>query len=178
MRSLFVVTAVLLFASPSSAQPKRDGWVLIHGDSQSVSGSSSDVNRALATRKGHEDLLWFRRGNQAFVVRDPHVIARAKALFAPLDVPSAKMEGLGRVQEALGRRMEKLGARMATAVNDPDRMERLGAHMEALGAQMERLGKEQELLGKEMERIAKNAERRIDDLIDEAWRTGKATPAG
>jgi hypothetical protein len=178
MRSLFLVTAALLVASSSSAEPKPDGWVLIHGDSQSMRGSSSDVNRALATRKGLEDLLWFRRGNQTFVVRDAQIIARSKALFAPLELPSARMEGLGRVQEALGRRMEKLGARMATAVNDPDRMERLGAHMEALGAQMERLGKEQELLGQEMERIAKNAERRISELIDEAWRTGKATPAG
>jgi beta-lactamase regulating signal transducer with metallopeptidase domain/predicted nucleic acid-binding Zn-ribbon protein len=83
--------------------------------------------------------------------------------MAPL---SAQMEKLGALMEQQGKQIE---ASMAP-------MEKLGKQMEAESKPMEALGKQMEALGKQEEALSKEADRKIQALIEEAMRSGKAAP--
>jgi beta-lactamase regulating signal transducer with metallopeptidase domain len=75
-----------------------------------VSGTDRDVEAAKRERNGSEPLLWFRRGNQAYVVRDSSTIERARAAYAPMH-ELASMEGRIAGQEA---RIASIQSRMAS----------------------------------------------------------------
>ncbi|HET6555257.1 MAG TPA: M56 family metallopeptidase [Dyella sp.] len=75
-----------------------------------VSGTDRDVEAAKRERKGSEPLLWFRRGNQAYVVRDTSTIERARTAYAPMH-ELASMEGRIAGQEA---RIASIQSRMAS----------------------------------------------------------------
>lgn len=94
---------------------------------------------------------------------------------------ASQQEALGRQQEALSREMERHSARLEAMGK---RMEARRAPMEALSREMEEaskpmeaVGKDMEVLGKQIEREANLADGRIRELIDEAWRNGRAQPA-
>jgi hypothetical protein len=178
MRLMLVPLALLALTHLASADPKpREAWVIFRGgnDSATMSGTMSDVERAKRLRRGDETLLYARRGDAAFVVRDPAILGRALALYQPMEPLQKRMEGKGRVMEVLGKKMKTLSGKMvAGPVADH---ERYGVQMQALGEVMEKLGEEQRVLGEEMQKVAEDAERRLKVLLDEAIRTGKTSPA-
>src|SRR5687768_8238286 len=59
------------------ADPDK-GWVIVDGESNTMSGSMEDVEAARALRRNGEPLIYARRGDKAWVIRDPAVVARAK----------------------------------------------------------------------------------------------------
>jgi hypothetical protein len=78
-------------------------YVIVSGDSISMSGSSQDAERAKRLKsRMHGDYIWFRRGGREYVIDDPKIVEEAKKLFYP-------QEELGRVQAGLGAQQAKLG---------------------------------------------------------------------
>ena len=111
-------------------------------------------------------------------MRDPKLVARAKAMLAPLDALSDQMTPLGEKQSALGKQQSALGEKMRTLSGDPehnsDAMSELGRKMEGLGKQQEGLGQQQEAIGKKMEAVAHELETKLGGLLDEARAAGLA----
>ena len=88
---------------------------------------------------------------------------------------------LEREQETLHRDMERHSATLAAlnarmeAQHEP--MEALSREMEAASEPMHAIGRDMEALGQRIEREAEIADRQVRQLIDEAWRNGRAQPA-
>lgn len=102
------------------------GFALLDGDSATVNGSDADVAAVNRLRKGNESILWFRRGNKSYVVRDSAYLQRAKAIYAPVSE-------LGRQQGELGGEQGRLGGEQGG----------LGAHQGSLGMRQGQLAAEQ-----------------------------------
>lgn len=88
-------------------------FVIVWGDSTTMSGSSDDARLAKALRrKISGDYIWFHRDDKEYVIRDKATVERAKALFAPQQELGRKQEALGKMQEELGAQQEALGKQM------------------------------------------------------------------
>lgn len=245
-----------------SGAPGRDGYALVRAGEEgyTMSGDTSDgpaIEAARRTIPG--DFLWFERDGKAWVVRDPAMVAEARAAWAATDALTERMRGIeARMQphaarmEALGRRMEAithpeafetpevraaiarmeaLGERMAPLVerqaalalrmhgaDDGARaalarqqealaqqqeefarqmeahaatmaaasarmalqrapIEELAREMAAASAPMQAVGKELEALGERMGARSRQADARVRQLVEEAYRSGRAEPA-
>ncbi|MHB1057128.1 MAG: M56 family metallopeptidase [Rhodanobacter sp.] len=90
------------------------GFALLDGDSVTVNGSDADVDAVNRLRKGNESILWFRRGNKSYVVRDSAYIQRAKAIYAPVSEVGRQQGELGGEQGRLGGEQSGLGARQGS----------------------------------------------------------------
>lgn len=90
------------------------GFALLDGDSVTVNGSDADVDAVNRLRKGNEPILWFRRGNKSYVVRDSAYLQRAKAIYAPVSELGRQQGELGGEQGRLGGEQGGLGARQGS----------------------------------------------------------------
>ncbi len=91
------------WSSSSTGEP----YVIVSGDSLTMSGSSEDAERARRLRNGtSSDYIWFVRDGTPYMTSDPKVVQRAKDLFKP-------QERLGRLQEELGKQQAALGEQQA-----------------------------------------------------------------
>jgi bla regulator protein blaR1 len=94
-------------------QTAQDAFTLFDGDYQIASGTTGDAVAAERARKGHESMLWIRRGSDTYVVRDAATIAKIHALYAPMTTMSDRQAALGKKQAALGSRQAELGTQQA-----------------------------------------------------------------
>jgi hypothetical protein len=102
--------------------PARDAYVLsTHGRWMSSGVNIDDID-GRRQRLGDGDFLWFHRSGKSWIVDDPATLARASALFEPL-------EGLAPEQDALHDREKALDDR-EQALDDEE--ERIDAAMERL----------------------------------------------
>jgi beta-lactamase regulating signal transducer with metallopeptidase domain len=86
-----------------SHQP-RQAFVLMGGGDNFVDASMDDLKQAKRDAKGSDPVLWVRRGNERYLVRDP-------ALLKSLASTQQQVTALGRQQGTLGDRMGALGER-------------------------------------------------------------------
>lgn len=56
-------------------------YVLLRGNTSVMSGSMGDLREAQRVQRNGEELLWFRRGNLEYVVRDPATLERIRANY-------------------------------------------------------------------------------------------------
>ena len=153
-----------------------DAWVLLEDQHTMMSGSNADVSAAKRLRSRREPLLYFRRGNDAYVVRDRATLDAIKGAMAPqmkLAQEQAALAGrqatLGGQQGALGAQQGQIGARQAAlaarevaaarqsneeAQRDAQQQARQGQRQAAeeqgaLARQQEQLAVEQAALGKQ-----------------------------
>jgi hypothetical protein len=200
MRRAILLT-LLALPVPARAQPTPlENWVLVDGDDNQMNGSVEDIERARAQQRHGEPLLWFRRGDHAYVIRDAGVLARLRAAWEParalgktmgalgkkVGALGAKQGVLGEQMGVLGARQGALGARIATMRrDDPERaqirreMAETSAQMDALKEPMERLNDamrplsaEMQRRGAEMQRIAAEARQKMAVIIDDALARG------
>ncbi len=94
----------------------RNGFALFDRDADSimVNGTSGDIESAKRERKANESMLWIRRDQQAYVIRDDTYIRRAQNVYAPMK-EMARMQGRlaseqGRLAGAQGRLSGQQGA--------------------------------------------------------------------
>jgi hypothetical protein len=163
-------TALFLAAAAGSAIAVEagalDSWVLLGDrDHTHMSGRTEDIARAREVG-GSGPALYVRRDGHEWVIRDAKMLARVRALMAPLDELGKKQQPLGELEGVWGRQMRELST-------DP---EHNAGKMEALGKQMERVGKQMEQIGKQMERAAHVMEDKLGALFDEARAAGLARP--
>lgn len=159
-----VVTKVLRLRNDDA----HDAFALVRKGKRgySMSGSTDDIDAIKAARASiDDDFLWFRRGDQAYVVVDPATVARAQAAWSNAEVLSPQMEVLGKQMEVHGKKLEGLGTRMEklTVIHGPSpEMEAAASRMNSLGDQMQKLAGEQASLATKRTR-ASDAQ---DDALD------------
>ncbi|WP_266171987.1 M56 family metallopeptidase [Dyella subtropica] len=158
------------------------GFALLDGDSVTINGTDSDLAVAKALRQNGEPVLWFRRGDKAYVIHDAAYIQRARAAYAPaaaLGKEQGKLGGqqgrlggqqgqLGSQQGALGARLGELTARQARLANQQAELEmltsqgkptaELQAKQKALQASMAELDAQQEAINRQQEAFDKQQE--------------------
>jgi beta-lactamase regulating signal transducer with metallopeptidase domain len=162
-----------------------EGFVIVSGDEVTMAGSTADLRRARALRTGGKDVIFVRRGDKSYVIRDPKLLAQARAAFEPqtkLGTQQAelgqKQAGLGMKQAEFGQKQAALGVKQAQlglkqaelslqasraalqkdeAARDRQEKE-LDQQQEALEKEMEALAKEQEALGDEQEKLGDQQE--------------------
>jgi bla regulator protein BlaR1 len=166
----------------------RTSYVLLSEGSRSstMSGSTDDLRRAHALRRGQEALLYVRHGGAAYVIRDAATLRRAEEIFEPQRRLGARQAELGSRQAALGSRQAALGAQQARlgaqqanatprrAVELGREQTELGRRQNELGLQQDALGRQQSALGQEQDRLGREADAQFRTLLAEALRSGVA----
>jgi bla regulator protein blaR1 len=154
------------------------GFVMIEGDTVMVNGDDSDLAAAKQLHGGKGPVLWFRRGDKAYLIRDPSYIERAKAVYAPIK-ELARQEGelgaqegrlggqegaIGARQGAIGAQQAQLAAREAVLATRSDQDSRTAAQEVRLAQQKSRdefhrqeavLSQQQAELGKQQAELGK-----------------------
>ncbi|WP_017463909.1 M56 family metallopeptidase [Dyella ginsengisoli] len=157
----------------------RNGFALFDGDSVTMSGTDGDIALARHQRKGSEPLLWVRRGDKAYLIRDAATLARAKAIYAPVTAIAreqgelggkqgelgGRQGGLGAQQGALGRQQAELAMERVALIGQKDadarsadlqaREHDLQARQAELGKRQAELGAQQAALGKQQAELGK-----------------------
>ena len=87
------------------------GFVMIEGDTVMINGNDNDLDIAKELHQGNGPVLWFRRGDKAYVIHDASYIERAKAAYAPINDLARQQGELGAQQGRLGGKQGALGAR-------------------------------------------------------------------
>ncbi len=110
------------FSDDSGDENDEENFVIVSGDSSTMSGSSQDLAHAKALReKIKGDFIWFRRDGKSYVVRDEATVSEAKEFFAPQEELGAKQAQLGKKQSELGAKQAALGKKQAeVSVEVPD----------------------------------------------------------
>jgi beta-lactamase regulating signal transducer with metallopeptidase domain len=136
-----------------------DSFALVRatGDEMHMWGSIDDIDEIKAARKDVDgEYLWFRRGNKAYIVTDPALLARAREATRETDELDKKMEALEAQMEPHSRKMEILEERMDKLSDGTEPTPRAVAaeqRMEDLGNQLSELGRQQDELASRMESV-------------------------
>jgi beta-lactamase regulating signal transducer with metallopeptidase domain len=155
------------------------GFALLDKDSVIINGNDLDVTTARRMRGQSEPLLMFRRGSNAYVIRDETYLTRAKAAYAAVTELSKEQgrlsgeqgrvsgqeSGIGARQGALGERLARMATREAEIAarqaqrpsSDGGEAERASFESERAEIDRERAGleREQQDLEKQQEALAK-----------------------
>ncbi|HEX7802364.1 MAG TPA: M56 family metallopeptidase [Pseudoxanthomonas sp.] len=179
----------------------NEGYVLLRENNSVMNGSMEDLREAQRLRRNGEELLWFRRGNAEYVVRDPATLERFRANYAEVtrlgDSQSAignRQSGIGDKQAAIGNKQAELGMKQAELATrlatrqmreseadarmaELDRQQAVLDKQQAeLDAPMAELDRQQAELDRKMQAADARAEQRAKQLMDEAISKGMAQP--
>jgi hypothetical protein len=174
--------------APVAAADNRTSYVLFSPERDGVlmSGSTDDIGRARALRRGEEALLYVRKDGVAYVIRDPSTLAQAREFFRPEAELGARQGELGRRMGELGRQQGELGTEQGRlgaleakatpreAAQLAIQQGELGRRQDVLGQQQDALGRQQDALGREQERFTRIAQEKLQALVAEAIRRGLA----
>lgn len=97
------------------------GFALLDGDSTTINGTDADLATVRRLHQRGEPMLWFRRGDQSWTIRDPATIARAKAIYAPVSALADEQGKLGERQGALGEQQGRLGEQQGRLASEQGR---------------------------------------------------------
>ncbi|GAB3093055.1 M56 family metallopeptidase [Lysobacter terrae] len=115
-------------------------------DGFTMSGSTDYIDdiKAVRSRMG-SDFLWFRKGDQAYVVVDPATLDRATKAWAETNKLDARMEALDAQMEVHSHKMDALSAQMDKLSDggESPAMEAAAKRMKELGGQQGALGARQ-----------------------------------
>jgi len=116
-----------------------------------MSGSTDEIDDIKAVRSQlGRDFVWFRKGDQAYVVVDPDTVERAARAWAESDKLDGRMEALDAQMEVHDRKMEALEAQMDKLSDVDDE----SPAMQEAGRRMEEFGRQQEILGDKQASLA------------------------
>jgi hypothetical protein len=80
----------------------------------------AEIEAARKVAKG--PFLWFTHEGKSYIVNDPAIVAKIRAMYKPMEDLGRRQEVLGKQQEALGKQQEELGRQQQEAgqVKMPD----------------------------------------------------------
>jgi len=191
--------AIAVSSLPALSADHLDfAYVLVQGQSQTMSGSSSDLREAAKLKSDvAEPYLWLRRAGKRYLVTDPALVEQADALAEPQRKLGHKQAELGTRQAELGRRQARLGreqgelgraeTRAALRGTDRDRdddaarelrrqQHDLADEQRELGEAQGVMGREQAKIGREQARLAREAQEKMQALLDDAIARGLVRP--
>ncbi len=130
-------------------------YTLVLGDKNvTFTSGNFDGRRAERRYDRGERVLWFRRGGQAYEVRDPSAIDQAAAIVGPMSEIGRQQGEIGAKQGAIGAQQGLIGARQGE----------VGARQGAVGAEQGALGARQGALGERQSRELSAAERQLIEV--------------
>ncbi len=132
-----------------------DSYALVNGsDAYTSSGDWNQMGSFDAIRKTvHGDFIYYRHDGKSYIIDDPAIVARAKALYVPIEALGKQQEALGKQQEALGRQQEALGRLQSNVrIQNPDLSKETAALDKAL-QQMKQLESQKEVDRESLSRL-------------------------
>lgn len=121
-----------------------EGFVLVSGDNVMMAGSTADLRRARGLSTGGKDLLFVRRGDKNYVIRDAKTLQQMHATFEPQTKLGAQQSDLGKKQADLGVKQAEFGQKQAE----------IGQKQAALGLKQAQLGLKQAELSLQVARAS------------------------
>jgi beta-lactamase regulating signal transducer with metallopeptidase domain len=106
-----------------------NGFALIGADSVTINGSNEDLETIKRLRKTKQPLLWFRRGDTAYIIRDKNLLARAVDIYAPVTELARAQGRLAGQQGSLAGQQAGLAARDASMAREQAGLARRQAHL-------------------------------------------------
>ncbi|MEO5829481.1 MAG: OmpH family outer membrane protein, partial [Rhodanobacter sp.] len=92
----------------------ENGFALFNGNSMiTINGSNADVDTVRKLHAANKSMLWFRRGNDAYLIRDKAMLERASRIYAPVTALAQQQGKLAGQQGALAGRQAGLAAQDA-----------------------------------------------------------------
>ena len=151
-----------------------DAWVIFHGNSSTMNGDTGDLREAESMHdRAKQDMIWIRRGDKAWVIRDADLLRRASEFFAPVEDLSRKQEEFSKQQEAFSHEQELLSEAMEKVRGKMPQLEEDLKHVEeklrVLEPTAEQLSQLQEELAEMQNRLAE-AQEHMDGRQDEIAR--------
>ena len=146
-------------AAPPAAQPGNhsnytyaynnngDSYALVSGTgSYTFNGDWNQMGSVDTIRKGvHGDFIYYRHDGKSYVIDDPTMVARVKALYAPMEALGKQQEALGTQQQILGHQQEALArGQSVMKITNPDFTRELAAMQQAM-QQLKKLQTEKEV---------------------------------
>ncbi|VXB43902.1 conserved membrane hypothetical protein [Luteimonas sp. 9C] len=176
-------------------QRGENAFVLLDDDHSIAVSATDELREAQAARRGDAPLLWMRRGDARYVVRDRATIEAIRDAYAEVTALGEAQGELGALQGNLGGQQGKLGARQAeiavqaatraladvnvraqvdASVSAALQREQAGmqAEMQRLATQQLGLAREQTALATRQQTASARAEREARALMDAAIRNG------
>ncbi len=176
-------------------QRGENAFVLLDDDHSIAVSATDELREAQAARRGDAPLLWMRRGDARYVVRDRATIEAIRDAYAEVTALGEAQGELGALQGSLGGRQGTLGARQAEiavqaatrALADVDvraqvdasvsaalqrQQAGMQAEMQRLATQQVELAREQTALATRQQTASARAEREARALMDDAIRNG------
>jgi len=95
-----------------------NGFALFDGDSATINGSDSDLAVIKRLHENNPSMLWFRRGDKAYLIRDRIMLERAKATFQPVIALAREQGRLAEKQGALAGQQAGWAARDAAIAQE------------------------------------------------------------
>jgi chromosome segregation ATPase len=95
----------------------NEAYVLLRENNSMMNGSMEDLREAQRLQRGGEELLWFRRGNAKYVVRDPAVLQQVRASYAEVQRLGDAQSAIGDRQAAIGNKQAAIGSKQAAIGN-------------------------------------------------------------
>ena len=135
-----------------------DGFALLDGDTVIVNGNHADLATARRLQRDGKAIVWFRRGNQTYLIDDPAFVRRARAAYAPVDALGRQQGELGGRQGALGGKQGALGAQQGE----------LGARQGELAGQRAMLAGQRAMLAAQSSQREHAANAAADSAADDA----------
>lgn len=108
------------------------GFALISKDAVTINGSDADLDTVRRLHKTDASLLWFRRGNQAYVIHDKAMLDQTRSIYAPVTELARKQGELAGQQGAVAGQQAGLAARDAAFASE---QAELSGRQAALAAQ-------------------------------------------
>lgn len=90
-----------------------EGFAMFNGDTVTISGSNDDVATAKRLHQKDQPMLWFRRGDKAWVIRDKATLAHAKRIYQPISQLAEQQGALAEKQGEIANRQAGLADRSA-----------------------------------------------------------------
>lgn len=112
----------------------RNGFALFDGDSVTINGSDADVDAIRKLRATSKSMLWFRRGNDAYVIHDKTMLDRARRIYAPVTALAQQQGELAGKQGAIAGRQAGLAAQDAAFAQEQAALAQRQAEMAARDA--------------------------------------------
>ncbi|MEO8811020.1 MAG: M56 family metallopeptidase [Rhodanobacter sp.] len=92
----------------------QDGFALFDGDSKiTINGSNADLEAVKKLHAANKSMLWFRRGDHAYLIKDKGMLERASGIYAPVTALARQQAELAGQQGAVAGTQAGLAARDA-----------------------------------------------------------------
>jgi hypothetical protein len=182
-RNALLAAVCLSSFSALAEKPKGplQAWVLLDGESNSMSGSTADIALAKKAASGAKRYFWFRTQDKTYGVTDITLLADLAKLWEPMKTLGDDMGKLGEKQGRLGEDMGKLGAIMGKLGAKLSRdetaeagMNQVSKEMDILSTKMDGLSKQMDALSKRMDEISAAAEKQVTEMAMAAKAQGLA----